>query len=179
MAYGPAGYSQPGGGAFTPQQQNKMIAGSDTKTSLGGGFNLGGLFGSLGSAYAARKAAKIARENREWQEKQNTIAYERSLPWSSQGPAGNVEFDAETKEIISTLSPEFQAQMQGFLGSSAMANEELQSMMGDPYAMEQEQMKRFDAFNAVSVAPPNLSFNSKYFFLYFKYLFIYILIIFK
>jgi hypothetical protein len=122
----------------------------------GGGFNLGGLFGSLGSAYAARQQAKIAEENRRWQEEQNTIAYERSLPWSSYGPAGNVEFDPETKQIMSTLAPEYQDLMDQWLGTSGMATTELQGMMGDPYAMEQQQFQRFEDLNADAYAQSRL-----------------------
>ena len=111
-------------------------------------FNLGGgLLGGFASAYAARQQAKIAEENRRWQAEQNTLAYERSLPWSSYGPAGNVEFDPETKEIMSTLAPEYQDLMNQWLGTSGMATDELQSMMGDPYAMEQQQFKRFEDLN--------------------------------
>jgi len=91
---------------------------------------------------------KAAEANQQFQVDQQNLAYDRSLPWSNYGPAGNVEFDPETKQILQTLDPQYQAMMQGFLGSSAMANEELQSMMGDPYAMEQQQFKRFEEFNA-------------------------------
>lgn len=91
---------------------------------------------------------KAAEANQQFQVDQQNLAYDRSLPWSNYGPAGNVEFDPETKQILQTLDPQYQAMMQGFLGSSAMANEELQSMMGDPYAMEQQQFKRFEDFNA-------------------------------
>ena len=91
---------------------------------------------------------KAAEANQQFQVDQQNLAYDRSLPWSNYGPAGNVEFDPETKQILQTLDPQYQAMMQGFLGSSAMANEELQSMMGDPYAMEQQEFKRFEDFNA-------------------------------
>ena len=97
------------------------------------------------SGYQQKKAAEA---NQQFQVDQQNLAYDRSLPWSNYGPAGNVEFDPETKQILQTLDPQYQAMMQGFLGSSAMANEELQSMMGDPYAMEQQQFKRFEDFNA-------------------------------
>jgi hypothetical protein len=117
-----------------------------------GGIDLGGLFSSIGSIFGGNKQAKIAEENRRFQEEQNTLAYERSLPYSSQGPAGNVEFDNETKQIISTLSPEYQQMMEGWLGTSGMANEELQGMMGDPYAMEQQQFQRFEDLNANAYA---------------------------
>ena len=123
------------------------VAGGYGEVPRGGG-GWGNLLGGLGSMLSAKQMEKIARENREWQERQNTIAYERSLPWSSYGPAGNVEFDPETKQIMSTLAPEYQNLMDQWLGTSGMATTELQGMMGDPYAMEQQQMARFDAMNA-------------------------------
>jgi hypothetical protein len=111
-------------------------------------FNLGGgLLSSLGGAYAARQMRKNAEAGRRWQTEQNTIAYERSLPWSSYGPAGNVEFDPETKNIMQTLAPEFQDLMSGWLGVSGMAQEEMLRIGGDPYAMEQQQFKRFEDLN--------------------------------
>ena len=112
-----------------------------------GGGGGGGLFGALGSIFGARQQRKIAEANRKWQAEQNTLAYERSLPWSSYGPAGNVEFDPETKEILQTLSPEYQDLMNQWLGTAGMSTTELQSMMGDPYAMEQQQFQRFEDLN--------------------------------
>ena len=114
-------------------------------TTTGGGW--GGLLGGLGSMLSAKKMAQIARENREWQEKQNTIADERSLPGNVSGPGGTVEYDEETKQIMSTLAPEYQDLMDQWLGTSGMATTELQGMMGDPYAMEQQQFERFEALN--------------------------------
>jgi len=110
--------------------------------AIGALINAGiGLFGQ----YQARKDAK---DRRAYAEQQRDLAYERSLPWSSYGPAGNVEFDPETKEMLQTLNPEYQAMMQGFLGSSSMANQELQNMMGDPNKLAREQFKMFEDFNA-------------------------------
>jgi len=126
-------------------QQAGLSGGGGSSSS--GGFDLGGLFGAIGSIFGGRQQRKIAEENRRWQEEQNKLAYERSLPWSSYGPAGNVEFDAETKQIISTLSPEYQDLMNQWLGTSGMATTELQGMMGDPYAMEQQQFQRFEDLN--------------------------------
>lgn len=97
------------------------------------------------SGYQQKKAAE---ENRRYQEEQSRLAYERSQPYSTSGPAGSVDFDPETKKIVSSLSPEYQTLMDSWLGTSGMASDELQSMMGDPYKMEQEQFKRFEALNA-------------------------------
>jgi hypothetical protein len=103
----------------------------------------------IGASYFAnRKAKKYAEENKRYQEEQNRLAYERSLPWNSKSAYGSVSFDPETKEMLQTLSPEYQQLMDGWLGSSKMANEELQGMMTDPYAMEQEQFGRFEELNA-------------------------------
>ena len=127
--------------------------GQNTQSRAGGGgglnFNLGGgLLGGFASMFAARQARKIAEENRRWQTEQNTIAYERSLPWSSYGPAGDVEFDPETKKMLQTLKPEYQAMMQGFIGSSAMAGEELQMMYSDPNKMARDQFDMLQEFSA-------------------------------
>jgi len=109
---------------------------------IGALINAGiGLFGQ-------HQARKDAKDRRAYAEQQRDLAYNRSLPWSSFGPAGNVEFDPETKEMLQTLNPEYQAMMQGFLGSSSMANQELQDMMGDPNKLAREQFKLFEDFNA-------------------------------
>ena len=111
MANGPAGMTS--GEWKGAQAYQSSITPRPVNTNTGGGsglkFNLGrGLLSSLGGAYAARQMAKNAEANRRWQEEQNTLAYERSLPWSSFGPAGDVEFDPETREMLQTLKPEYQ-----------------------------------------------------------------------
>ena len=88
---------------------------------------------------SARQQQKAAEKNQQFQVDRQDLAYDRSLPWSNYGPAGNVEFDPETKKIIQTLDPQFQAQLQGFLGSSAAATAELQAIQGDPNAMAKQQ----------------------------------------
>ena len=155
MAYH-IGY-QGGGTSSNTQHGNFEVANTtprpgntntNTNTSTSTNTTGSGLFGALGSYWAAKQANKFARERREWEEKRNTIAYERSLPWSSYGPAGNVEFDPETKQMLQNLNPEFQSLMQGFLGSSAMATQELQSMMGDPNKMARTQFDLLQEFSA-------------------------------
>ena len=118
----------------------------------GSGGGGGGLFGALGSIFGARQQRKIAEANRKWQAEQNTLAYERSLPWNVSGPSGTVEYDEETKQIMSTLAPEYQDLMDQWLGTSGMATTELQGMMGDPYAMEQQQFQRFEDLNRSAYA---------------------------
>jgi len=107
----------------------------------------GPLAGAAMSAFSSRKAENIAGENRDWQSAENTKAYERSRPWSSYGPAGDVEFDLETKKIMQTLAPEYQNLMNQYLGTADKSTAELLDIMGDPYAMEQQQFKRFEDLN--------------------------------
>ena len=142
----PSQYSS--GAAGQSSSGGRTRASENMPGGAGSGLDIGGLLSSALAGMSRGIINDIYREGRDWQVEQNKIAYERSLPWSSYGPAGNVEFDPETKKILQTLSPEFQAQLQGFLGAGAKANEELQRIQGTPYAMEQEQMRRFDAFNA-------------------------------
>jgi hypothetical protein len=108
---------------------------------IGALINAGvGLF----SSYQQRKAAQ---KNRDYQEEQNRLAYERSLPFDSESAYGSVDFDPETRKMVQTLSPEYQKLMGDWLGISGTASSALQNMMSDPYAMEQEQFKRFEALN--------------------------------
>jgi len=108
---------------------------------------LSALIGAGASMFGAKKQADIARENRQFQIDQQNLAYDRTLPWSNYGPAGSAEFDPETKQIMQTLSPEYQTLMDDWLGLSGSASLSLKNMMSDPYAMEQEQFKRFEALN--------------------------------
>jgi hypothetical protein len=109
---------------------------------IGALINAGvGLF----SGYQQRKAAQ---KNRDYQEEQNRLAYERSLPFDSESAYGSVDFDPETRKMVQTLSPEYQKLMGDWLGISGTASSALQNMMSDPYKMEQEQFKRFEALNA-------------------------------
>jgi len=124
---------------------NTQQAGLSGGGGGGSSFDLGGLFSSLFSGWQARK---IAKENRKWQSDENTLAFERSLPWSSYGPAGNVEFDPETKQIISTLSPKYQDLMNQWLGTAGKSNTELQNMMNDPNKLAKSHFDLLQKFSA-------------------------------
>ena len=99
---------------------------------------------SLWGQYQGRKNAK---ERMTLAQKRRDLAYERSMPWSSRGPAGNVDFDPKTRQMIQSLSPEYQAMMDGFLGSSAMANQEYQGMVSAPGEFGETSYKRALAMN--------------------------------
>jgi len=98
--------------------------------------------------FSASQQRKAAQKNRDYQEEQNRLAYERSLPFDSESAYGSVDFDPETRKMVQTLSPEYQKLMGDWLGISGTASSALQNMMSDPYKMEQEQFKRFEALNA-------------------------------
>jgi len=121
-----------------------------TRNTKNGGVNLSDLFDIVGGLFTGNKQKKIAEENRAYQEERERVAYERSLPWNSTSAAGSVTFDPETKLMLQSLSPEMQALMGNFLGQSTASSEELARLTADPYAMEQEQFKRFEDMNADS-----------------------------
>jgi len=91
---------------------------------------------------------RMAKKQRAWEAEQAELAYKRSLPWNSKSALGSVTFDPETKEMLQQLSPEMQELMGNYLGISKGASDELAAMQADPYAMEQEQFKRFEDMNA-------------------------------
>jgi|TARA_R110002073_G_scaffold315883_3_gene488559 hypothetical protein len=113
----------------------------NSSTRSGGGSMMGGLIGG----YFQNRLAKKQREHEERMAEQ---AYQRSLPWGSQSALGSVSFDPETKEMLQELSPEMQELMGNWLGLSKGASDELAAMQADPYAMEQEQFQRFEDMNA-------------------------------
>jgi len=121
---------------------------STRKGGKGKGTDLGAIFDIIGGLFGGNKLSKVAQENRKYQEERERIAYERSLPWNSTSAAGSVTFDPETKMMLQSLSPEFQALMGNFLGQSTAASDELARLTADPYAMEQEQFQRFEDMNA-------------------------------
>ena len=122
----------------------------NTKNGGESNINLSDLFDIVGGLFTGNKQKKIAEENRAYQEERERVAYERSLPWNSTSAAGSVTFDPETKLMLQSLSPEMQALMGNFLGQSTASSEELARLTADPYAMEQEQFKRFEDMNADS-----------------------------
>jgi len=108
---------------------------------------IGALINAGVGLFSASQQRKAAQKNRDYQEEQNRLAYERSLPFGSESAYGSVDFDPETRKMVQTLSPEYQKLMGDWLGVSGTASSALQNMMSDPYAMEQEQFKRFEALN--------------------------------
>jgi len=90
---------------------------------------------------------RMAKKQRAWEEQQNTLAYERSLPWNSTSALGRVTFDPETKGMLQQLSPEMQELMGNYLGLSNRASEELDAMYDDPDKMARDQYNKFLAFN--------------------------------
>ncbi len=109
---------------------------------------IGALINAGVGLFSGYQQKKAAQKNRDYQEEQNRLAYERSLPYNTESAYGSVDFDPETRKMVQTLSPEYQKLMGDWLGVSGTASSALQNMMSDPYKMEQEQFKRFEALNA-------------------------------
>ena len=109
---------------------------------------IGALINAGVGLFSASQQRKAAQKNRDYQEEQNKLANERSLPYNTESAYGSVDFDPETRKMVQTLSPEYQKLMGDWLGVSGTASSALQNMMSDPYKMEQEQFKRFEALNA-------------------------------
>ena len=141
MANGPVGFTQPGGGAFTPVNTSTSTSSSSSK----GNLNLGGLLSSLMGAKARRGLEDIYRENRDYQKMIMDEAYGRSLPKGVTGPAGMVTFDKETEEMLMELDPEVQNIMDAWLRQGVRTGEELAEFDMDARTMDQIRM--FDEAN--------------------------------
>lgn len=141
MANGPVGFTQPGGGAFTPVNTSTSTSSSSSK----GNLNLGGLLSSLMGAKARRGLEDIYRENRDYQKGIMDEAYGRSLPKGVTGPAGMVTFDKETEEMLMELDPEVQNIMDAWLRQGVRTGEELAEFDMDARTMDQIRM--FDEAN--------------------------------
>ena len=141
MANGPVGFTQPGGGAFTPVNTSTSTSSSSSK----GNLNLGGLLSSLMGAKARRGLEDIYRENRDYQKGIMDEAYGRSLPKGVTGPAGMVTFDKETEEMLMELDPEDQNIMDAWLRQGVRTGEELAEFDMDARTMDQIRM--FDEAN--------------------------------
>lgn len=140
---GPAGYTQPGGGSFSPTSSTNTFSGASS-SSEGEGL-LSSLL-QMGLANRGRKnMADIYAANRDYNKQIMDEAYERSLPKGVSGPAGKVVFDKETEEMLLELDPEVQAVMDGWLSASRRAGDELAAYDMDSRTIEQ--ISLFDKAN--------------------------------
>ena len=146
--------------AYQAPNQAAGMSGSNTVSGSGfrkatpgnpGGSGGGsGLLGDLMKMALANKGRKnmadIYRENRDYNKMIMDEAYDRSLPWSSQGPAGNVTFDAEGKAIDMELDEDVQAIMDTWLRQGQRAGDELAAF--DMEGARKDQIRMFDEANA-------------------------------
>ena len=111
--------------ANTNQNPNANGGGMTFSSGGGGGSMMGGLIGGWFQN-------RLAKKQREHEERMAEQAYQRSLPWGSESAYGSVTFDPETKQMLQELSPEMQELMGNWLGLSKGASEQLLEMQADP-----------------------------------------------
>jgi len=131
---------QSGGSTFA-----KATPGGTTGGPAGSGL-LGDLMKMALANRGRKNMADIYRENRDYNKGIMDEAYGRSLPWSSQGPAGNVTFDAEGKAIDMELDEDVQAIMDTWLRQGQRAGDELAAF--DMEGARKDQIRMFDEANA-------------------------------
>lgn len=91
--------------------------------------------GSVISGYGANKASK---RNAAAQEAAAQLQYQQSLPWTTTGMFGGATFDEDGRTAELTLSPELQTHYDRLFGRAGTTAAQVESMMGDPSAMQQQ-----------------------------------------
>jgi hypothetical protein len=103
----------------------------------------------LAKLYASQRGKgaieDIYMENRRYNKMLTDEAYERSLGWDMEGPAGSTSFDKETNEMLAEFSPEMQELYDGWLRAEQRAGEELGA-----YDMDERTLKQIGMFDAAS-----------------------------
>ena len=122
----------------TAQQYGGGVAGS--------GLDVSGL---MKMALANRGRGKLYDiYNQNWLRNKEMMdeAYRRSLPKGVRGPAGVIEWDDETEEMLMEFSPEMQKLYEGWLRAEQRAGEELGA-----YDMDERTLKQIGMFDEASV----------------------------
>ena len=103
----------------------------------------------LAKLYASQRGKgaieDIYMENRRYNKMLTDEAYERSLGWDMEGPAGSTSFDRETNEMLAEFSPEMQELYDGWLRAEQRAGEELGA-----YDMDERTLKTIGLFDTAS-----------------------------
>jgi hypothetical protein len=103
----------------------------------------------LAKLYASRKGKRaigdIYMENRRYNKMLTDEAYERSLGWDMEGPAGSTSFDKETNEMLAEFSPEMQDLYKGWLRAEQRAGEELAA-----YDIDERTTKKIDLWRSAN-----------------------------
>ena len=103
----------------------------------------------LAKLYASQRGKgaieDIYMENRRYNKMLTDEAYERSLGWDMEGPAGSTSFDRETNEMLAECSPEMQELYDGWLRAEQRAGEELGA-----YDMDERALKTIGLFDTAS-----------------------------
>ena len=122
------------------------------RASLGGGSRAQVSNDSLSNllqmalARRGRKAlADIYMENRRYNKMLTDEAFERSLGWDMEGPAGSTSFDKDTREMLAEFTPEMQDLYQGWLRAEQRAGEELAA-----YDIDERTTKKIDLWRSAN-----------------------------
>ena len=103
----------------------------------------------LAKLYASRKGRRsiedIYMENRRYNKMLTDEAFERSLGWDMEGPAGSTSFDKDTKEMLAEFSPEMQQLYDGWLRAEQRAGDELAA-----YDIDERTAKKIGMFRSAN-----------------------------
>ncbi len=96
--YGPVGYTEPGGGMFSPSGTSTTTSSSSSKSDSG--IDGRDIMNSLIANRARKNLEGIYTENRYYKKMISEESYGRSLPKGTTGAAGSVFFDEETEIML-------------------------------------------------------------------------------
>ena len=107
---------------------------SKTKSSGGGGIDLGSLLGGLFGR--KNKNVDYAQQDFDRQKELMDKMYEMSSPYSTYGVTGSNVVDQDGKTIKQSLSPELQAEYDALLARSGMSADKVAEMSGSPQELQ-------------------------------------------
>jgi hypothetical protein len=113
--------------------------------SSSGDIDIGDIIRAATAGRGRGALKDIYTENRDYNKMLTDEAYDRSLGWDMEGPAGSTTFDRETQEMLAEFSPEMQQLYDGWLRAEQRAGDELGA-----YDMDERTIKQIGMFDAAS-----------------------------
>ena len=115
-----------------------------SRASLGG-MSTSDLLKMIMAGKGRRAMTDIYMENRRYNKMLTDEAFERSLGWDMEGPAGSTSFDKDTKEMLAEFSPEMQQLYDGWLRAEQRAGDELAA-----YDIDERTAKKIGMFRSAN-----------------------------
>jgi hypothetical protein len=115
-----------------------------SRASLGG-MSTSDLLKMAMAGRGRRAISDIYMENRRYNKMLTDEAFERSLGWDMEGPAGSTSFDKDTREMLAEFTPEMQDLYQGWLRAEQRAGEELAA-----YDIDERTTKKIDLWRSAN-----------------------------